>query len=191
MICSQCCGEKRRVEIDCPEDCVYLKGGHAPAWEGRETERKRDLNRLAPYIGALTEAQAQLFFATLAGIHEIRSRGELEDRTLAEAIQTLARSASTRSHGLIYEHAAGDPLAARVVLELKEFWQGLTKGDPLEIPELAKVLEAFASALEGAQKEHEGPRTFLDAATRLVRRHGLTVTPPREESRIVLPGELA
>jgi hypothetical protein len=179
------------VEIDCPEDCVYLKGAHAPAWEGRETERKRDLNRLAPFIGALTEAQAQLFFATLAGIHGIRSRAEFEDRTLAEAVQALLRSASTRSHGLIYEHPAQDPLAARVVLELKEFWQGLTKGDPLEIPELPKVLEALASALESAQKEHAGPRTFLDTATRLVRRHGLTVAPPREEPRIVLPGELA
>jgi hypothetical protein len=37
-ICPHCCGTKRRVEIDCPEDCVYLEGGHAGAWEGRETE---------------------------------------------------------------------------------------------------------------------------------------------------------
>jgi hypothetical protein len=180
------------VEIDCPEDCVYLKGAHAPAWEGRETERKRDLNRLAPFVGALTEAQAQLFFATLAGIHEIRSRwGDLEDRTLAEAVQTLTRSASTRSHGVIYEHTAGDPLAGRMVLELKEFWQGLSKDDPLEIPELPRVLEALGAALESAVKEGEGPRTFVETATRLVRRHGLSVTPPRTGSRIVLPGEIA
>jgi len=58
LICAQCCGTKRRVEIDCPDDCTWL-GGHAGTWEGRETERTRDLRRLAPSLERLSEAQAR------------------------------------------------------------------------------------------------------------------------------------
>ena len=64
-ICSQCCGTKRRVEIDCPPDCAFLDGAHAGAWDGRETERNRDARRLAPFIERLTEDQGRIFLVAL------------------------------------------------------------------------------------------------------------------------------
>ena len=34
LICAQCCGEKRILEIDCPETCEYLKAGRE--WEAED-----------------------------------------------------------------------------------------------------------------------------------------------------------
>jgi hypothetical protein len=188
LICSQCCGEKRRVEIDCPDDCVYLQGSHAPAWEGRETERRRDLRRLAPFVGRLSEKEAQLFFATLVGISEIEARRRaLSDRTLAAAVAALLRSATTRSQGVIYEHAAEGLEAEAVVTDLKAFWKRLGSEEVLEIPELPKVLEALSKALAEGPRE-EGDRTFLETALRLVRRHGLALnTKEASPSSILIP----
>ena len=82
-ICAHCCGTKRRVEIDCPSDCAYLTGSHAPGWEGRETERRRDARRLAPFVESLSDVQARLLFLALAGIAALRARRrDLDDALL-------------------------------------------------------------------------------------------------------------
>ena len=69
---------KRRIEIDCPQDCVYL-GEHAAGWEGRESERRRDMLRIAPFAQALDETQAQMFFLALVGVTAIRSQSITDD----------------------------------------------------------------------------------------------------------------
>jgi len=74
QICSACCGSKRLVEIACPEDCAYLTGVHAAAWEGRETEHRRDVRRVAPQLQALDDTQTQLFFLGLVETSSIRAR---------------------------------------------------------------------------------------------------------------------
>ena len=85
LICAACCGAKRRIEIDCPEDCVWL-GAHAGAWEGRATERTRDLRRLAPHLERLSDAQARLLFLSLVGVTALRGRRrDLDDELLLEA----------------------------------------------------------------------------------------------------------
>jgi hypothetical protein len=73
-ICSACCGSKRRVEIACPSDCVWLDGAHDAGWEGRETERRRDARRLGPHLQRLSREQADLFFLALVGLGAMRSR---------------------------------------------------------------------------------------------------------------------
>jgi hypothetical protein len=172
LICSQCCGEKRRVEIDCPPGCIYLQGSHAPAWEGRETERRRDLKWLAPYVGALKEEEAQVFFATLIGIDEIHRRHqELTDESLGAALSTLRQTLKTRAQGLIYDHPAEGVLAQLVVNDLLAFWKRFSEKEPLETPGLGKVLEAIAKAIEA---DRTGA-PFLETVSRLVRRHGLTL----------------
>jgi hypothetical protein len=183
-ICSTCCGEKRRVEIDCPDDCVYLQGSHAPSWEGRETERKRDLKRLAPHVGVLKEDEAQLFFATLVGIDEIRRRRpELDDPAVATALGTVQQTLKTRGTGLIYDHPAEGILPQLVVNDLLAFWGRLSGKEPLETKGLPRVLEALAHAASA-----EGGGTgFLETTTRLVRRHGLTLKAPEKAPQIVIP----
>jgi hypothetical protein len=186
LICSVCCGEKRRVEIDCPEDCVYLHGSHAPSWDGRETERRRDLRRLAPYVGALGDEEAQLFFATLVGIDRIRlHRKDLTDATLAAAVSALSSTLKTRSQGVIYDHPAEGLEAQGVAGDLLAFWKRFSEKEPLETPGLGKVLEVLVQALS-APGDGEA---FVETASRLVRRHGLTLKEKEKEkpSSILVP----
>lgn len=87
QICSHCCGTKRRREIACPEDCVYLGGVHAGPWEGRTTERDRDARRLAGFLAPLSESQQQLTMLALKGAAALAARDEqVDDRLLAEAV---------------------------------------------------------------------------------------------------------
>ena len=58
-ICSQCCGTKRRIEIDCPPGCAFLDGAQAGAWDGRSADRDRDARRIGPFLEGLTEAQGR------------------------------------------------------------------------------------------------------------------------------------
>lgn len=169
------------MEIDCPEDCVYLTGAHAAAWDGRETERRRDLRHLVPHIERLSEPQAELFFAMVArsaGIHA--RRPEVDDRLLEQAVIALRRTADTREQGLIYEHAAEDLRAQTLVGDLREAFQP-GQGSEAHGPKDGDLRAAFA-ALEAALTqvigEAKGPRAFLELAGRVVERMGAAPSRP-------------
>ena len=59
-ICSACCGTKRRTQIACPPDCVYLESAaaHPPAVVQRR--RERDGGFLAALLHGLTGPQQRL-----------------------------------------------------------------------------------------------------------------------------------
>lgn len=184
-ICTQCCGSKRRVTIACPDDCAYLTGSHAPAWEGRETERRRDVRRFAHHLQALDEGQWALFFLALNGINALRAqRRELDDRLVASALSALRRTVETRAKGLLYEHAPDDARAAALVRELGGLFRSRADdGQPVE-PRDMDVL-AVLGALHGAAletlREEAGPTAWLDSVTRLAGRldRGESRTPSR------------
>lgn len=170
-ICPQCCGAKRRVEIDCPEDCVYLGGAHAGAWDGRETERKRDLRRVAHQVQALSPGQAQLFFLVLVGVTGLRARrSDLTDLLLLEAITALRKTTETRLGGILYEHAPDDPTARGLVLDLRQMFEARAADGTATAPDdrdLQPVLGALEGSLAATLLERSGDTAFLDTAARL------------------------
>jgi hypothetical protein len=171
-ICSACCGAQRRVLIDCPADCVWLDGAHAGQWEGRETERRRDLRRLGPHLERLSRAQADLFFLGLVGIGAVRARRrDLDDALLATAVSALRKTVDTRRRGILYEHPADDLRAQGLVLELRGLFEARGEGGRPVAPDdrdLGPVLAALDAILEETRRSHEGPTAFLDTARRVV-----------------------
>ncbi|PYQ53942.1 MAG: hypothetical protein DMF78_07875 [Acidobacteria bacterium] len=171
-ICSACCGSKRRVEIDCPPDCVWLDGAHAGSWQGRETERRRDTRRLAPHLQRLSPAQADLFFLALVGLASLRGRRrELDDALLADALGALRKTVETRQRGILYDHQADDLRAQGLVLELRGLFEARdAEGRPVspDDRDLAAVLAALEGALADVLREKAGATAFLDTARRLV-----------------------
>jgi len=171
LICPHCCGTKRRVEIDCPDDCAYLSGAHAPGWDGRETERRRDARRLAPYAQQLSEPQARMLFLVLAGLAAIRARRpDLTDALLGKAVEALRKSAETRSRGILYDHPPEDLRALGLVQELKGLFQARDQAGQAVAPDdrdLHPVLAALDRALAETLREGAGPCAFLDTAARL------------------------
>jgi hypothetical protein len=170
-ICAHCCGTKRRVEIRCPDDCAYLDGRQAGAWEGRDAERRRDARRLAPSVQGLSETQARRFFLALHAIAQIHgSRGPLDDRLLGQALRALRQTFETRINGVLYEHPTEDARAQEIVGELSAAL------DSADIPEVGPPSDrdslAVIAALEdsAARVIAEGgePAAFIATILRLV-----------------------
>lgn len=182
-ICPQCCGSKRLVEIACPDGCVYLHGGQAGAWEGRETERKRDSRRVAPHLSQLEEGQLQLFLLLLVGLVKIRARRHgLDDRLLEQAVATLRKTVETRTKGLLYEHQADDVRAQRLVFELQGLFEAKDEEGQKTAPadsDLLAVLKAIEGCLADTRRETAEPTAFLDTALRLAGRFGAEPSPGR------------
>jgi hypothetical protein len=190
-ICSQCCGTKRLVEIDCPPDCLYLTGAHAPRWEGRAADRQRDQRRLGPHVAPLSERQLHLVLITLAGIGGIRGRlGDLDDALVLEAVVAVRKTTETRDRGVLYEHPPGDARARELVQELAGIFEARGEDGTVQRPadrDLVAALRALEGALAGTIGENEGPHAFLDTAARLVGRLGGAAAPPRPRPLIVEP----
>jgi hypothetical protein len=169
-ICAPCCGSKRLVEIACPTDCVYL-GQHAGGWEGRETERRRDLRRVAPHLQELSEAQTSLYFLSLVGVVGLRARRrDLDDRMLLAAVAALRKTLETRSRGILYEHQAEDARAQAVIEDLKGLFESKDEQGRAVTPsdrDLLAVLAALEASVAGSVKEGAGATAFLDTATRI------------------------
>lgn len=169
-ICSQCCGSKRLIEIDCPSNCVFLSGAHAPAWEGRETERARDRRRIAPHVQGLEEAPLRLLLLGIVGLSGMRAaRRELQDRVVLDAVGALRKTLETRDRGILYEHAADDLRAQGLLNELKGLFEARdaegrpTAPDDRDLLPALKALEAIVTdCLRGG-----GSDEFLQMASRL------------------------
>ncbi len=72
---------------------MYLSGAHAAAWEGRETERRRDARLLAPHMEGLGPAQAELLLFAVVGLTGIWARRrDLDDRLLLQAVTALRKT---------------------------------------------------------------------------------------------------
>ncbi|HEY3121772.1 MAG TPA: hypothetical protein VGL15_14195 [Vicinamibacteria bacterium] len=178
-ICSHCCGTRRRVEIACPDDCVYL-GAHAAGWEGRTTERRRDARRLASHLQPLDERQRELFFLALVGLGSLRSRLRMDDQLLVSACAAVRKTLQTRSSGILYEHAPEDPAAQRLVPELEAIFETETADGRTVRPaegDLVAVLGALERCASALSAEGEGPSAFLETAARIVGDAGLEPAP--------------
>ena len=121
QICPQCCGEKRVLEIDCPESCGYLKSGRE-----REVEDfGNHLRRRNPE----TYKKTQRFLAehqdVVAPLEYILARGRLSDRNLTdkdvvEAIGVLLDTYKTEAKGVLYEKISEN---LRVEALRRELWR--------------------------------------------------------------------
>lgn len=182
-ICSVCCGTKRRVEIHCPDDCVYLEGAHGAEWSGRETEKKRDARRLMPAVQSLGETQVELFFLALQGVAAIRRRRpELTDALLAQAVTAVRRSLETRIRGVLYEHPPEDLRAVPLLTEVRGLFEARDeRGEPVapRDADVLAVLSALEKALATAAHDASGERTLLETIARVVRPASAAPAPDR------------
>jgi hypothetical protein len=189
-ICAVCCGTKRRIEIDCPEDCAYLTGAHAGSWQGRETERRRDSRRVLLHAQGLTDPQGRLLFLALIGLIGIRGRRrELDDALAAQAVAALRKTIETRAKGLLYEHQADDARAQALVHELAGLFETTDEHGVKIAPPDRDVLAALTALEAGllASLREEGGSAFLDSAARIVGRAQGAPAAPAARPLIVEP----
>jgi hypothetical protein len=177
--------------VPCPADCTYLTGAHAPGWDGRESERVRDLRRVSVQVSNLSPTQERVFALLLHGLAAMRTtRRGLDDALVTAAVTALRRTAETRANGVLYQHVPEDPRAAGVAQDLAELLvdrddsgQPVTPSDADLVPALSALESGLlATGLEGA-----GPTAFLETAGRLSARLAVRERPQTGPRLIVEP----
>ena len=171
-ICTVCCATKRLTEIRCPSDCRYLTSAqnHPPAAVQRQHER--DLRFLLPIVTELRPNQYRLFFFVQRLLREAARAAEppVDDRTVREAAETLAKTYETASKGVIYEHQAAALPAERLLREIKPVLDDpeAAGGPEARERDVAEVLRCVERAAAGAEAAlGGGSRAYLDLADRI------------------------
>lgn len=188
LICAQCCGEKRVLEIDCPETCEYLKAGRE-----RETEdfyrhmRSRDPETHQKMMHFVSEHQDALAHLEYMLARERLSDRNLTDNDVLQAVNILLDTYRTEDKGVLYEKTSDDLRVEALRRELKKVIESFRnpegqdkKGivDPtasrMQLSEAIECLE-FLRSIATAYLEDRGTASgYVDFLARLF---------PREEKR--------
>ena len=172
LICSACCGAKRRTQIACPPDCVYLESAtaHPPAVVQRQ--RERDGSFLAALLHGLTGPQQRLTAIVLEYLAGDRPDAPgLVDADVEQAAVALAQTYETASRGIVYEHAASTAAAQRLALEMKQLIEtDRANGARISDHDAAGILrrvEAGAREARGALKDGDAEHAYLSMLRRV------------------------
>ena len=177
MICAQCCGEKRILEIDCPESCPYLKAGrsHEVQLESarhlrtsdpmKQQMRARVLSRFEPVVAHLEYVLAE----------ERRASRNLTDSEVAEAVDLLLRTYRTEEKGIFYEHTSSNLKIDMLRRRLGEIMK--TYRDPpspqqgrLKLEDALDCLEFIRGLVASHIQERHSATSYVDFLARTMPR---------------------
>lgn len=191
LICPRCCGEKRVIEIRCPQDCQYLSDGLSYQWTKtyvgimewiEEPGKRRQFYESTQRHGEI------LSVLELEIVDYSKSLRSLTDSIILEAVETLHKTYQTEDRGVIYEHASANPLAQSLVRDLREAVQRESEesGDNRSRWTRAGIiasLEAIQTQIAYHQAKGMGDRSYLDF---LLRSRPEAI--PKDESGIIISG---
>jgi|RhiMetdeSRZDD1v2_1073273.scaffolds.fasta_scaffold79858_2 hypothetical protein len=189
-ICAVCCGTKRLVEIQCPDDCVYLTSAREHPAAVVKRQQEHDVAILLPTIQSLTERQYQLFFLfqNLISRHVPQGLTRLVDDDVAEAASAVASTLETAARGVIYEHTATSLPAQRLAAEMKTMLAEMRQqGATVYDREAAIVLRAVERGARETRKAEPGDAPYLTLMARLLHRNRSTPPPAGEQPSLIIP----
>jgi hypothetical protein len=187
-ICAPCCGEKRVLEINCPESCEYLK-------IGREREasdygkRLRSLNSTAQdrVRKVLMERQDVVAHLEYALSQQRRRSRHLTDKEVKQALDILLENYTTEDKGVLYEKTSDDLQVESMRREMRGIIEsyrnpegdqnrGLVdpKSTRLQLSEAIGCLEFMRSIVSAYMAEKHSSAGYVDFLLRVT---------PSEESR--------
>jgi hypothetical protein len=187
LICAQCCGEKRILEIDCPETCQYLKVGRA------HEARHENARHLATADPRKQEARArvlQRFEQVVAGLEYIvlqrrRASRLLRDREVLQALDLLLED-----KGVLYEHVASDSAVESLRRELRDAVETMRRPkearfDALRLGDAIACLEFIRDLVASHIEARESDSSYVDFLLRMAPRESPAETTPL----IIVPGQ--
>ncbi len=173
-ICTQCCGEKRVLEIPCPNDCSYLGVGIEHEWKRAYNSLFESIDEPTRRSQLLTALESQLplikeieyYLAEYAC--QVRS---LTDQDVLDTLSLLQENFQTESRGIIYEHRSSNPFLqsfARTLTEKIEELREAARKEMANLPVSAIVSAVgFLVALVGHFRETASDhRAYLKFAVR-------------------------
>jgi hypothetical protein len=194
LICAQCCGEKRVLEIDCPESCEYLKAGRErEAEDYRKHIRNMDQAARDRYKKVLIDHQDVIARLEYALSRERILSREFTDKDVARAVEVLLETYWTEDKGILYEKTSDDLRIESLRMELRKIIESFrnpegneAKGivDPqstrLPLGGAIDCLEFIRSLALAYMADHRSASGYVDFLARVI---------PRTETRgsIILP----
>ncbi len=193
-ICALCCGEKRVLELDCPESCPYLISGReresadfGKLLQSQDTFQ-RDKNRRI-----LSEHQHVIAHLEYTIAQNRLSSRDLKDRDVSLALETLLETYRTEDKGILYEKDSDDLRVESVRQELKDIIESYRnpendtkKGSVnpdlprLKLQAAIECLELIHFMIETYSQNRNSSRGYVDFLARM--------TPRKEaKSSIILP----
>jgi hypothetical protein len=183
-ICTQCCGEKRVLEIPCPEICEYLQIGrkHEEEEYGRllRIANANHPERNGRVIQSYYEVAAHLEY-TLA--KERLSSRQLTDQDAVQALDLLIETYKTEENGILFEKTSDnlriDALRRELRTVIESYRNPKGKGqagvvDPKEVrlPLHAAMdcLKFLRDMAKGHVEERISPAGFLNLLARIIPR---------------------
>ena len=196
-ICAVCCGTKRLVEIDCPPDCGYLRSSQAHPPAVVQRQRERDMVFMFQAIQGLAERQVEVLALVQGHLRTERPDAPaLADADVARAARALAETYETASRGIIYEHVATLPAAARLSAEIKAFIESSREQlTAIRDADVAAALRSVERAADTAAKVLPGGDTaYLQHLKRVLRapsdadQSAPGEAPGSDGPRLIVPG---
>ncbi len=191
-ICGQCCGEKRILEIDCPESCEYLQIGRS--FESR-AQRLRHLYtddpvKLEKRRRVYTEFQSVVADIESLLADERRLSRDLSDKDAAEALDLLLATLRTEENGILYERVSSNLRIDGLRRRLKEVLDSHLNPAEGEVERLrlSQAIECLEVIREVVASHMEaGPEAlgYVDFLARLMPRRE---SPAASGSSIIIPG---
>jgi hypothetical protein len=194
LICAQCCGEKRILEINCPETCPYLKAGREREVEdyGRRL-RNLDENAQARNRRILKDSQDAIVRLEYALSQERLMSHDMTDKEVVQAVDVLLETYKTEDKGVLYEKTSEDLRIEPLRRELRKILESLrnpegteAKGivDPqstrLTLSAAIDCLEYIRSIAAAYLQDRRSASGYVDFLARVI---------PRKETRssIIMP----
>jgi hypothetical protein len=199
MICAQCCGEKRVLEINCPETCQFLQTGRTHELElyqrfshSSDPMKEQKLQRV------FSELNRFVSYVEYSLAEERLSSRDLKDPDAAEALDLVIETLKTEENGVLYEktsnNLSADLLRRRLMQVVTsarlpkegESGPGLVAQGPerLSLRNAIEGLEAVREVLERHMEEGSA-LSYLDFLARLMPRRGRVET---GGSSLIIPG---
>jgi hypothetical protein len=191
LICAQCCGEKRVLEIDCPESCGFLKVGR----QHESSLHTRFLFTSDPQDSAKRKRVLSEFREIFLGVEyflasERRTTRSLTDEEVGEALSLLLDGLRTEEKGIIYERSSSNPYVDGLRRRLGELIEAHRNPEEPDAPRIKlrdaiEILESVAEVMETYLRAVPAVRGYVDSLVRIY---------PREEgsassgSSIIIPG---
>jgi hypothetical protein len=194
LICTKCCGEKRVLEIDCPESCVYLRAGRETESEDyRKRMQSQDPATLERNRGVLQEYQDVIAHLEYVLARHRRLVRDLTDKDVVQAADVLLATYRTEDKGILYENTSDNLRVESLRRELREVLEAYRnpegeKGKGIVDPQNARLplsaaidcMEYIRSLATAYLKDRRSDSGYVDFLARMV---------PKEEARrsIILP----
>ncbi len=191
-ICTQCCGEKRVLEIDCPESCEYLRIGRA---REAELEQTRHAQVLEPPEVEKWRRVLDVFGDVMADLQVIiaeerRASRDLKDNDVAEALDCLIRTLRTEDRGVIYQTTSDNLRAEGLRRQFAQLMESCRRPEETDRPRIhlkdaIEILEVLRGVVGNHMEAGSFPLPFVDFLARRMPRESRMG--PAQPS-IIIPG---